>query len=157
MVGRRRSLHRRIGQEQDFGKHRDMNVNELMGYVNSISTSSEQTSSVKASSVSGTQKLSEEQKAELTKNFKELLDKQVEEVSENAELIEALNGTVIAGRTDLQDLSMDMLKTSGGQRLLSELVNGQFASIVTTDAEEHKENKNEDVKQPQDVTLPSFL
>lgn len=67
-------------------------------------------------------------------DFTKLLNEEITELNRNAELTSALDKTVITGIGNLTELSMDMLRTSSGQKVLSELVNGQFASIVTDDS-----------------------
>lgn len=73
--------------------------------------------------------------------FSSLLDGEIAELRQTQTLAEALDGTVLKGLTDYRDLSADMLKTGSGQRMMSELMNGQYASIVTADPEEEEESE----------------
>lgn len=73
--------------------------------------------------------------------FSSLLDGEIAELSQSRSLADALDGTVLRGLTDYSDLSAEMLKTTSGQMMMRELMNGQYASIVTADPEEEEEKE----------------
>lgn len=101
------------------------------------------------SDVDKIQKMSDSQRVGKTESgtgeqgetFSSLLDGEIAELRQTQTLAEALDGTVLKGLTDYSDLSADMLKTGSGQRMMSELMNGQYASIVTADPEEEEEKE----------------
>lgn len=101
------------------------------------------------SDVDKIQKMSDSQRSGKTESrtgeqgetFSSLLDGEIAELSQSRSLADALDGTVLKGLTDYSDLSADMLKTGSGQRMMSELMNGQYASIVTADPEEEEEKE----------------
>ena len=101
------------------------------------------------SDVDKIQKMSDSQRSGKTESrtgeqgetFSSLLDGEIAELSQSRSLADALDGTVLKGLTDYSDLSADMLKTGSGQRMMSELMNGQYASIVTADPEEEEERE----------------
>lgn len=101
------------------------------------------------SDVDKIQKMSDSQRSGKTESgtgeqgetFSSLLDGEIAELRQTQTLAEALDGTVLKGLTDYSDLSADMLKTGSGQRMMSELMNGQYASIVTADPEEEEEKE----------------
>ena len=101
------------------------------------------------SDVDKIQKMSDSQRSGKTESrtgeqgetFSSLLDGEIAELRQTQTLAEALDGTVLKGLTDYRDLSADMLKTGSGQRMMSELMNGQYASIVTADPEEEEEKE----------------
>ena len=101
------------------------------------------------SDVDKIQKMSDSQRSWKTESrtgekgetFSSLLDGEIAELRQTQTLAEALDGTVLKGLTDYSDLSADMLKTGSGQRMMSELMNGQYASIVTADPEEEEEKE----------------
>lgn len=101
------------------------------------------------SDVDKIQKMSDSQRSGKTESrtgeqgetFSSLLDGEIAELRQTQTLAEALDGTVLKGLTDYRDLSADMLKTGSGQRMMSELMNGQYASIVTADPEEEEESE----------------
>lgn len=106
-----------------------MDVTSMLNYyknIQDVTNVSSVESKEKAANVSG----KESDAADFTK----LLNEEITELNRNAELTSALDKTVITGIGNLTELSMDMLRTSSGQKVLSELVNGQFASIVTDDS-----------------------
>ena len=74
-------------------------------------------------------------------SFSNLLNEEVSELKESQSLAAALDGTVLSGLGNLSDLSAEMLKTSSGQRMLQELMNGQFASVVTASEEDKKDEQ----------------
>ena len=101
------------------------------------------------SDVDKIQKMSDSQRSWKTESrtgekgetFSSLLDGEIAELRQTQTLAEALDGTVLKGLTDYSDLSADMRKTGSGQRMMSELMNGQYASIVTADPEEEEEKE----------------
>ena len=122
-----------------------MDITNSLLYYNSIqNTSSSQTSStasaLKTATENGT--LTTSDLGDLSTSFSSLLNSEISDLSENQNLINALDGSVVSGLTDLSDLSTDMLKTSSGQKVLSELMNGQFASIVASDSSKDDNSKS---------------
>lgn len=81
-------------------------------------------------------------------SFSNLLNEEVSELKESQSLAAALDGTVLSGLGNLSDLSTEMLKTSSGQKMLQELMNGQFASVVTA-----SEGENEDEQTVSEAVL----
>ncbi len=106
-----------------------MDVTSMLNYYRDI----QDTTSV-SSVESKTAALRTGEKGSEEADFTKLLNEEITELNRNAELASALDKTVITGIGNLTELSMDMLRTSSGQKVLSELVNGQFASIVTDDS-----------------------
>lgn len=121
-----------------------MDITDSLQYYNSIQNTSSKTSlasnALKTATENGT--LTTSDLRDLSSSFSSLLNDEISELSENQNLINALDGSVVSGLTDLSDLSTDMLKTGSGQKVLSELMNGQFASIVTSDSSDDDESKS---------------
>lgn len=82
---------------------------------------------------------------DLTSSFTSLLKGEMSELQENQNLVKALDGTVVADLADLSDLSTDMLRTGSGQKMLQELMNGQFSSIVTSPSDQKDDTEEKTV------------
>lgn len=111
-----------------------MDVTSMLQYYNTIQ---------KATDVSGTSKTAQNNaiSADDMDSFTNLLQEEITELSDlkqSNSLSDVLDSSVLGGIPNLTELSMDMLKTSSGQKVLSELVNGQFASIVTSDSDQEE-------------------